>query len=319
MFDLNFSELEERTKLSAYYTEGWETTTLHDLWSFYREKNTDPNQVVVYLHSKGSKSTHSLQSAYITTGAVSQEWLHMPKDCNICSTRISGKHLGRCGLRAVVMLLNWKTLTLLTDTCCKSKMARKRYQNAKGLIVMQRSGCQIHLATWTRGLHSASNRPRSSERTDYKLHQGVEEGTAFSSHGIPLDERLRRLGRDFVETPCAISRPLWYRTGSRLVGLDFFHAILSTNFGRSSATETPLIEDMLTGTKNWASSSSIHIVKHLETRTCSDSDVSGWVTQQFGYFDLATFFNIIFISLSTKIWCLKLCFVSSVSFVYVCH
>lgn len=49
-------------------------TTLHDLWSFCREKNTDPNQVVVYLHSKGSKSTHSqevksLQSAYVTTGA----------------------------------------------------------------------------------------------------------------------------------------------------------------------------------------------------------------------------------------------------------
>ena len=132
----------------------------HAAWSWVLlpgEKTPIPTKSF-YLHSKGSKSTHSqevksLQSAYVTTGAVSQECLHIPNDCNICSTRITRKHLGTCGLRAVVMLLNWKTLTLLTETCCKSKMARKqRCQNAKGLIVMQRStGCIHiqHLATWT--------------------------------------------------------------------------------------------------------------------------------------------------------------------------
>ena len=93
--DLKLSpEMDTKIQLSAHYTAAWENITLHDLWSFCREKNTDPNQIVVYLHSKGSSSVRdqeikSLQSAYVTTGAVSQECLHMPNNCNICSTRMS--------------------------------------------------------------------------------------------------------------------------------------------------------------------------------------------------------------------------------------
>mmetsp|Transcript_35258 Transcript_35258/g.56723 ORF Transcript_35258/g.56723 Transcript_35258/m.56723 type:complete len:357 (-) Transcript_35258:35-1105(-) len=99
MSDFNLSsELEKRTKIIAHYPTGWENVTLHDLWSFCRKKGTDPNQLVVYLHSKGSFSSlsdpglwkmQSFHRGYVTRGALSQECLHMPKDCNICSTRMT--------------------------------------------------------------------------------------------------------------------------------------------------------------------------------------------------------------------------------------
>ena len=96
--DLKLSpEMDKKIQLSAHYTAGWEDITLHDLWSFCRERNTDPNQIVVYVHSKGSRfvgdsdaqDIKSRQSVYLTTGAVSQECLRMPNYCNICSTRMS--------------------------------------------------------------------------------------------------------------------------------------------------------------------------------------------------------------------------------------
>ena len=92
--DLNLSsELQQRTNLMAHYAQGWEDLTLHDLWSFCREKDTDPDQLVVYLHSKGSynerRGKNAKKRAYLTKGALSQECLQMPKDCNICSTRMT--------------------------------------------------------------------------------------------------------------------------------------------------------------------------------------------------------------------------------------
>lgn len=92
------SELEKRAKIIAHYPTGWENVTLHDLWSFCRKKGTDPDQLVVYLHSKGSFrglsdpglwKVQSFHRGYVTRGALSQECLHMPKDCNICSTRMT--------------------------------------------------------------------------------------------------------------------------------------------------------------------------------------------------------------------------------------
>lgn len=92
------SELEKRAKIIAHYPTGWENVTLHDPWSFCRKKGTDPDQLVVYLHSKGSFrglsdpglwKVQSFHRGYVTRGALSQECLHMPKDCNICSTRMT--------------------------------------------------------------------------------------------------------------------------------------------------------------------------------------------------------------------------------------
>lgn len=178
-----------------------------------------------------------------------------------------------------------------------------------------------------RGLHhSASNRPRSSERT---LHQGVEEGTAFWSHGIPLDERgLQGWGETLSR--CLAQYRVLYGTEP---AADWWGWIFFTPSWTTLGDQAPLKHRSLKTcsqgqkTEHQAAAFTLwnilkqwkvswNIVKHLETRTCSDSEVSGWVTQQFGYFDLATFFNIIFIvPLSTKIWCLKLCFVSETS----CH
>ena len=65
---------------------------MHDLWSFCRRKDTNQSQVVVYLHSKGSfhDSTGQKQlREYLTKGALSEECLTLPNQCNVCSTRIS--------------------------------------------------------------------------------------------------------------------------------------------------------------------------------------------------------------------------------------
>lgn len=85
--------LARRTKLLAHYTAGFENLTLHALWSFCRESTTAPEQTVVYLHSKGSfHSKHGRNSEmrqYLSEGALSEECLQMPKECNVCSSRMS--------------------------------------------------------------------------------------------------------------------------------------------------------------------------------------------------------------------------------------
>ena len=90
---LNLStQLKAKVKLLAHYAAGWENFTLRDLWSFCRETETSPNQVVVYLHSKGSfhaHETNGMQRYCLTSGALSQECMHLPKQCNVCSTRMT--------------------------------------------------------------------------------------------------------------------------------------------------------------------------------------------------------------------------------------
>jgi len=84
-------ELEKSTKLLAHYEEGFENLTLRDLWSFC--KGADPQQLVVYLHSKGSfhswRGQNGRHRYYVTSGALSQECMHMPKQCNVCSSRMT--------------------------------------------------------------------------------------------------------------------------------------------------------------------------------------------------------------------------------------
>lgn len=86
-------QLAERTKLIAHYDQGFEELTLHDLWSFCKHNGTDPEQLVVYLHSKGSFHKWKGQAAtdryYLTSGALSKECMHMPKTCNVCSSRMT--------------------------------------------------------------------------------------------------------------------------------------------------------------------------------------------------------------------------------------
>ena len=115
--------LAQRTRF-VHYMEGQETLTLHDLWSYCRRHDVLPsqaghhidiwhvdrsffssismallcvrppgyNQVVLYIHSKGSYHPHEFQDQwrdYVTAGALSQECRSMPEHCNMCSSRVS--------------------------------------------------------------------------------------------------------------------------------------------------------------------------------------------------------------------------------------
>ena len=102
------------TKLLKHFDEGWEELTLHELWSFCKSPDTPPSQVcprnfvvveskkgvprfffsdpnfgevVVYLHSKGSfhlrAGANSREGEYLTAGALSEECLQMPNQCNV--------------------------------------------------------------------------------------------------------------------------------------------------------------------------------------------------------------------------------------------
>eukprot|EP00435_Cladocopium_sp_Y103_P016498 s3265_g4.t1 len=93
MTNFNFSsQLTKKTKFLAHYSIGWENLTLRALWSFCREKDTNPKQIVVYLHSKGSfhpQDWNGRLRYYLTSGALSQECTRMPNQCNVCSTRMT--------------------------------------------------------------------------------------------------------------------------------------------------------------------------------------------------------------------------------------
>lgn len=88
----HFDIIKENQTVFKHNRTGCEGVTLHDLWSFCRRKDTYQSQVVVYLHSKGSfhDSTGQKQlREYLTKGALSEECLTLPNQCNVCSTRIS--------------------------------------------------------------------------------------------------------------------------------------------------------------------------------------------------------------------------------------
>eukprot|EP00438_Fugacium_kawagutii_P006854 Skav225074 [mRNA] locus=scaffold6117:18506:19462:+ [translate_table: standard] len=76
----------------VHHAEGWEDLTLRPLWSFCREV-TDPNQLVIYMHSKGSfhkaRGDQSTHRVYVSKGALSEECLQMPAECNVCSSRFT--------------------------------------------------------------------------------------------------------------------------------------------------------------------------------------------------------------------------------------
>ena len=134
---------------------------LHDLWSFCREVNTDPNENRCLLDSICmpralcrliSPEVKSLQSAYVTTGAVSQECLHMPSDCNICSAGMSPLPYSQTPGNM------WAALWL----CCSTERPWHFWQRhvasprwpERNDVKMQRSTRrihiqQLHLATWT--------------------------------------------------------------------------------------------------------------------------------------------------------------------------
>ncbi|CAB9503363.1 expressed unknown protein [Seminavis robusta] len=76
-----------------HFEKGDESRSLHDLWSFCRSNSTHPDQVVAYLHSKGSFTpdpANNLLRRYLTKAVLTPECAQMPKDkCNVCSARFS--------------------------------------------------------------------------------------------------------------------------------------------------------------------------------------------------------------------------------------
>eukprot|EP00435_Cladocopium_sp_Y103_P047793 s361_g14.t1 len=72
--------------------DGQEDSTLQELWSYCSFNRTDPSEVVVYLHSKGSFHYKPVQNGwreYLQVGALSDECRLMPKTCNTCGSRVS--------------------------------------------------------------------------------------------------------------------------------------------------------------------------------------------------------------------------------------
>jgi hypothetical protein len=83
--DFNFSQLTGKTKLGAI---GWrvEKSDYAPSLVVLRE-GTNPNQLVVYLHSKGF--FHPQTGLLPDFGALSQDCMRMPKQCNVCSTQMT--------------------------------------------------------------------------------------------------------------------------------------------------------------------------------------------------------------------------------------
>lgn len=76
-----------------HFDQGSEALSLQHLWDYCRNNQTHPDQVITYLHSKGSFHDHLANRklrSYNTRGALSSDCTTMPKQqCNICSTRMS--------------------------------------------------------------------------------------------------------------------------------------------------------------------------------------------------------------------------------------
>ena len=69
--------------------KGSELDTLRSLWEYCK---FNPDNNVIYLHSKGSfhptRANNQLRR-FITTGALSRECAELPDTCNVCSSRMS--------------------------------------------------------------------------------------------------------------------------------------------------------------------------------------------------------------------------------------
>jgi hypothetical protein len=77
------------TLLLCHDEVGDEVGTLTLLWEYCKEH---PNSKAVYIHTKGSFSTHernNILRKFITRGALSQECANAPSHCNVCSSRMT--------------------------------------------------------------------------------------------------------------------------------------------------------------------------------------------------------------------------------------
>lgn len=75
-----------------HFKAGSEVITLHHLWNYCRGNETDHDQLVTYIHSKGSFHSHKENDRlrkYLTKGALSNECRCMAIECNVCSSRMS--------------------------------------------------------------------------------------------------------------------------------------------------------------------------------------------------------------------------------------
>lgn len=77
----------------VHFREGGEEASLQHLWEYCRLNSTHLDQLVVYLHSKGSFTNNhenELLRKYLTKGALSPHCTNLPtQSCNVCSTRMS--------------------------------------------------------------------------------------------------------------------------------------------------------------------------------------------------------------------------------------
>ncbi|GKY93231.1 hypothetical protein MPSEU_000290800 [Mayamaea pseudoterrestris] len=77
------------TTMLQHHEQGDEPLTLHSLWEYC---TLQPNSKVVYLHAKGSfhpMPENEQLRRFLTAGALSEECLHLPDACNVCSSRMS--------------------------------------------------------------------------------------------------------------------------------------------------------------------------------------------------------------------------------------
>ena len=82
-------ELPNSTTLLQHRSSGDEKETLHLLWEYCNDK---PTAKVVYLHSKGSfhpNPENEKLRRFLTRGALSEECLSLPAECNVCASRAS--------------------------------------------------------------------------------------------------------------------------------------------------------------------------------------------------------------------------------------